>query len=115
MSTQYDIENLIYTLNLSPYQARELYLHRNEYDMGRLQMCGSVLFAPRKNNFFARILNGASGDIIGHDRTFLRRACRVKMRPGGYHSGRVGASTYYGNPMGCAIMRDEFDNCSDCE
>lgn len=110
MITQCDIENLIYTLNLSPYQARQIYLHRDEYDIGRLQMRGNVLFAPHKNSFIWRMLNGTSGDVIGRDRMFLRGARRVKMCAGGYHMGQLGASTYYGDSQGRAIMRNAFDD-----
>lgn len=110
MITQSDIEKLIYTLNLSPYQAREIYLHRDEYDIGRLEMRGDVLFAPHRNGLLSRVLNGASGDIIGRNRVFLRGARRVKMRAGGFHKGQLGMSTYYGDPNGRAIMREAFDN-----
>lgn len=109
MITRTDIEKLIYTLNLSPFQARQIYMHRQEYDIGRLQMRGDVLFAPRREGFISRIMHGASGDIIGRNRMFLRGAQRVQMRAGGYHTGCVGRSTYYGDPMGRAIMRDAFN------
>lgn len=108
MITQLDIEKLIYTLKLSPFQARQIYMHRDEYDIGRLQMRGDVLFAPHRVGFVSRVLNGASGDIIGRNRMFLRGARRVQMRAGGYHTGCVGRSTYYGDPTGRAIMRDVF-------
>lgn len=110
MSIQREIENLVYTLNLSPFQAREIYMHRDEYDIGRLEMRGDVLFAPRRGGLMRRILNSASGDVIGRERVFLRGARRVQMRAGGYHTGRVGATTYYGDPVGRAIMRDAFDD-----
>lgn len=108
MSTQTDIEKLIYTLNLSPFQARQIYMNREEYDIGRLQMRGDVLFAPRRIGFLSRVFNGASGDVIGRNRVFLCGARRVQMRAGGYHTGCVGRSTYYGAPDGRAIMRDAF-------
>ena len=110
MITQTDIEKLIYTLNLSPFQARQIYMHREEYDIGRLQMRGNVLFAPRRAGVIHRVFNGASGDIIGPARMFLAGARRVKMRAGGYHMGCVGRSTYYGDPTGRAIMRDAFES-----
>lgn len=109
MSTQQDIENLIYTLNLSPFQARQIYLHRDRYDMGRLEVRGDVLFAPAKRGFISRMFRGASGDIIGRNRMFLRGARRVQMRAGGFHTGQLGVSTYFGDPDGRAIMRRVFD------
>jgi len=112
MSTQHDIEKLVYTLNLSPFQARQIYLHRDTYDIGRLEMRGDVLFAPQRRGFVSRIICGASGDIIGRNRMFLRGARRVQMRAGGFHTGQVGISTYFGDPSGRAILRNTFDECT---
>lgn len=108
MITQTDIEKLIYTLNLSPFQARQIYMHRDEYDIGRLQVRGDVLFAPRRAGMFDRLFRGTTGDVIGRNRVFLRGARRVQMQAGGYHMGCLGVSTYYGAPDGRAILRDAF-------
>ncbi len=110
MSTQTEFEKLVYTLDLSPFQAREIYLNRDSYDMSRIEKRGPVLFVPHRASLISRIVHGRRGDVIGRDRMFLAGAQRVKMCAGGYHTGCVGASTYYGTPDGRAIMRDAFDS-----
>lgn len=110
MSTQTDIENLVYNLNLSPYQATEIYRHRNEYDLSRIEMRGDVLYVPRVCNMWQKIIGCRTGDVIGKQRTLLRGAHRIRLIAGGYYTGQLGQSVYYGMPDGRAIQRTAFDS-----
>lgn len=105
-----DIEKLSEILNLSPYQRQ--CLQTNEYNLGRLQKRGGVLYAPYRASGFwrgiSRIVRGAPADLIGKNKMLLRGQRGIQFSAGGYHRVRIGRFVYYADPDGQAVSRDIY-------
>lgn len=105
-----DIEKLSEILNLSPYQRQ--CLQTNEYNLGRLQKRGGVLYAPHRVTGFwrgiSRIVRGAPADLIGKNKMLLRGQRDIQFSAGGYHRVRIGRFVYYADPDGQAVSRDIY-------
>lgn len=107
-----DIEKLSQMLNLTAYQRGVLESGAGEYNFGRLEKRGGVLYAPRRAGGFlgaiAHITRGPRADLIGKNKTLLHAVRGIKFSAGGYHCVRIGRYKYYADPDGQAVSRDIF-------
>lgn len=104
------LEKLSEILNLSPYQRQ--CLAAGEYNMGRLQKRGDILYAPHRVTGFwrgiSRIVRGTPADLIGRNKMLLRGQRDIQFSAGGYHRVRIGRFVYYADPDGQAVSRDIY-------
>ncbi len=107
---QSNIDILARNMGLSPYQANVLKSNYDEYDIRGLVKRGHALYVPRRAHgpivwrMISR-LRGVRGDLIGQQKTLLRRRRGIKLYGGGFYSVNVGRRKLYGDDSGAPFTR----------
>ncbi len=108
--TPENIDTLAQNMGLTPYQARVLKNNYDQYDMRHLVKRGRALYVPRRATgpLFLRAISrirGVRGDLIGMQKTLLRRRRGIKLYSGGIYSVNIGRRKLYGDDRGGAFTR----------
>lgn len=106
------INNLSFTLRLTPYQLEVLKNNVQKYNIGRIVKRGGVLYVPYAScgvvSWFIKFICGARADLIGQNKTLITNRRNIKFCKNGYHCVKIGAYTYYADASGQAISRENF-------